>query len=69
MKSVAKFSTEPTPPMEVEVTQHKNGQFCVTYGKQRKSHLSYTEAAHEFGLCCFHAMQCAGKIDADTDED
>ena len=48
-------------PMKVE--QHGPEDFRVTYGKQVKDHLTYEEAAEEFGLCVFHALACDGKLD------
>jgi hypothetical protein len=48
---------------DIKVTQYKNKLFAVRYGKQVKMGLSYTEAAHEFGECAFHALACAGKLD------
>jgi hypothetical protein len=46
----------------VKVDQLSDGKFRVTYGKQVKTDLHYGAAAHEFGLCVFHALACDGKL-------
>jgi len=47
------------------VLLHQTGldRFKVTYGKQIKSGLNYSDAAHELGACLMHAMACDGKLD------
>ena len=47
----------------VRLEQTGKDSFTVIYGKQVKRHLSYSDAAHEFGLCLFHALACDGKLD------
>lgn len=47
----------------IKVEQDSKRKFTVTYGKQIKKNLTYTEAAHEFGECVFHALACDGKLD------
>lgn len=47
----------------VAIIQYKRNRFSVTYGLQAKDGLTYSEAAHEFGLCVMHALTCAGKVD------
>lgn len=50
-------------PFPVKVEQNARGRFRVTYGQQVKRDLGYEAAAKEFGLCVFHALACAGKIE------
>lgn len=47
------------------VTLYQIGRkaFVVQYGQQIFADLDYTEAAHEFGECVMHALQCAGMLD------
>lgn len=50
----------------IELSQRGPDDFCVIYGKQVKAELNYTQAAHEFGECIFHALACDGKINNET---
>jgi hypothetical protein len=56
-------------PFGLRVDQHegKGKLFRVTYGKQVKDKLTYTEGAREFGLCLFHALACDGLLDNEGD--
>lgn len=47
----------------VELHQRANGYFRVVYGAHRRDHLSYAQAAKEFGECVFHSLACASKLD------
>lgn len=53
----------------VKVSQHEDAKklFRVTYDQQVKDNLTYTEAAHEFGECVFHALACEGELDNEGD--
>lgn len=46
----------------VQLEQTGFDRFTVTYGKQVKTGLDYRAAAHELGLCIFHALACDGHI-------
>jgi hypothetical protein len=37
--------------------------YTVVYGKQVNAWLDYAGAAHEYGECLMHALQCLGKLD------
>lgn len=52
-------------PLAFDLTLYKEGRstFSVVYGEQTKAHLSYAEAAKEFGECMMHALQCQGVLD------
>ena len=50
-------------PIKVEQREDKYGRFKVTYGKQVRDGLCYSEAARELGLNIFHALACEGKLD------
>ena len=60
MKTVIVIETGDYP---VKLEQQSNGDFRVTYGVEVKSGLGYSVAAEEFGLCVFHALACAGKLE------
>lgn len=51
-------------PGQYPVSIRKSGKrsFAVHYGLQTKDKLTWLEAAHEFGECVFHALECAGLI-------
>lgn len=55
-----KMHVTDTPWGPLEVRQTSKSQFTVQYGKQVKEHLTYTNAAHELGLCMMHWAQCEG---------
>jgi len=38
-------------------------RFNVVYGADIRTGLNWLEAAHEFGECVFHSLECAGKVD------
>lgn len=50
-------------PFGISLHQKSKKNFTVTYGKEVKSNLSYTEAAQQFGLSLMHALNCDGKLD------
>lgn len=52
------------PEYGIKVEQHGGSKrlFTVTYGRQVSTGLTYRTAATEFGLCAFHALGCAGKL-------
>lgn len=43
--------------------QRADKSFRVTYGKQVRDRLNYSDAAHELGECVLHALACMGKLD------
>lgn len=47
------------------VTLYQIGRksFVVRYGSHTAEDLDYIGAAHEFGECVMHALQCAGMLD------
>lgn len=47
----------------VKLEQNGIDRFTVTYGKQVKRNLNYSQAAHEYGACIMHALACGGKLD------
>jgi hypothetical protein len=47
----------------VRLEQAGIDNFTVTYGKQVKSRLCYSDAALEYGACIMHALACEGKLD------
>lgn len=52
----------------ITLTQTGKDSFTVTYGRQVKKGLNYSEAAHEFGCCVMHAAACEGLLVNDLDE-
>jgi hypothetical protein len=54
-------------PFPVRVEQSASGKFRVTYGKEVHSGLSYEKAANRFGLCVFHALACADKLNNEAE--
>lgn len=51
----------------ISLKQTGKNSFTVTYGRQVKKGLGYSEAAHEFGCCVMHAAACEGLIESDSD--
>lgn len=47
----------------VELFQTSANKYMVLYGADQRPGLTWLQAAHEFGECVFHSLQCAGKID------
>jgi hypothetical protein len=47
----------------ITLAQRGPDDFRVTYGKQVKSELNYSQAARELGSCIMHALACESKID------
>lgn len=48
----------------VRVTQEGPDNFTVAYGQDRpRYNLNYDEAAKMYGLCVFHSLACAGKLE------
>lgn len=47
----------------ITLSQLGKDSFEVTYGKQTKTRLNYSQAAHEYGACIMHALACEGKLD------
>lgn len=61
-----KTITRCTVPGQYPVTVEQYGatkRFRVTYGQQITRGLDYEGAAREYGLCVFHALACAGRIE------
>lgn len=50
----------------IKLEQAANGKFRVTYGKQVKDKLCYSEAAMKLGSCLMHALACEGNLDNRT---
>ena len=48
---------------EVRLYQDTDASFTVIYGLQCTTRLSYADACKEFGVCVFHSLTCAGKLD------
>lgn len=69
MKARTCFSL-PDGEFPIRLDQTGRNTFTVTYGKQVKPNLTYSEAARELGECIMHERACAGKLDAGaiTDE-
>jgi predicted SAM-dependent methyltransferase len=44
-------------------TRSKLNRFGVIYHKHVKLHLTYAEAAKEFGECLMHNLTCDGKLE------
>lgn len=65
MKTV--FSLHVPFGLRLDQSEGKGKLFRVTYGKQVKDKLTYTEGAREFGLCLFHALACDGLLDNEGD--
>lgn len=57
------FDHGPGAASGVKVEQTGVDRFTVTYGLQIRRGLNYTQAAHEFGECVFHALACDGLLD------
>lgn len=51
----------------IKLEQSTDGSFRVIYGKEVTANLTYVKAAHEFGLCVFHALACASKLDNEAE--
>jgi len=51
---------------DITLKQAGPNNFTVIYGLQIKSHLNYSDAAHELGCCIMHALACEGKLDNRT---
>ena len=49
--------------LRVELSQQGVESFTVTYGKQVKEYLSYSQAARALGVCMMHALACLGELD------
>jgi hypothetical protein len=47
----------------IEVLQAGKDNFTVIYGKQIRTHLTYSQAAKAFGESVFHALACDQKLD------
>lgn len=47
----------------VELHQTSKHKYTVLYGAQKFERLTWLQAAHEFGECMFHSLECANKID------
>lgn len=52
--------------MLIELWQAGPDSFSVLYGLQKKSGLTYGEAATEFGACVMHYEACNGSLDNRT---
>jgi len=63
MKTVIETTVE--NQYSVTVAQHRNSAFTVTYGADITSGLDWVDAAHRYGECVFHALQCQGLIEED----
>lgn len=50
----------------ISIYQHGPDNFRIQYGLQIKDHLSYADAAKEFGECVFHFLACESKLDNET---
>jgi hypothetical protein len=49
--------------LSVKLEQTGKDKFTVTYGKQIKHGLNYSQAAVEYGCVIMHALACDGKLD------
>ncbi|MCP5006546.1 MAG: hypothetical protein GY941_21790 [Planctomycetes bacterium] len=38
-------------------------EFIVQYGKEKLTHLNYSQACKQFGACVLHSAQCMGLLD------
>lgn len=47
-------------PLQLERNAYS---YVVRYGEQVAGGLDREQAAHEFGECLFHALECGGKLD------
>ena len=56
------FETE-VGGLKIRMFRASKENYAVAYGAQLKTQLDYVEAAHEFGECLMHALQCDGKLD------
>jgi hypothetical protein len=56
------FETE-VGGLKIRMFQDAGMTYAVAYGSQLKQTLTDVEAAHEFGECLMHALQCDGKLD------
>jgi len=65
MKTKSTLITTHEIPGQHPVSIHQSGKrsFAVQYGAQIRGGLSWQEAAHEFGECVFHALECAALIE------
>lgn len=50
----------------VNLEQHDNGFFRVSYGLDISDHLDYISAAHRFGECVLHSATCEGLLSDNT---
>ena len=51
-------------PITVRLIQTDFDRFTVRYGKQIKTDLNYSDAAHELGACLMHYAACDGRLDS-----
>lgn len=51
--------------IQVDQSAGRGKRFTVTYGLQRKTMLSYADAARELGECIFHHLACESLLDND----
>jgi len=47
----------------LEQKDTESALFVVTYGLQRKTNLTYSQAAKELGDCIFHHLACESVLD------
>lgn len=70
MEIIHEFKLDPQYPVAVGIEgSGADASFTVTYGAHVRKGLNYAEAAHEYGECVFHALQCEGLLDDVTFED
>lgn len=58
--AIAEVTTE---GLNVSWVRQENGKSAILYGCQMKEGLSHIEAAHEFGKCVAHSLNCAGLLE------
>ena len=56
------FKTE-VAGYEIKLHQVTPRSFCVIYGEQVSTGLTYSQAAQELGECIMHALACEGKFE------
>lgn len=50
----------------IQLQQVTTDSFCVTYGKQVSTGLTYSQAAEELGGCIMHALACEGLLSIES---
>ena len=53
--------------IQLDQSDTKSALFTVTYGRQVKSGLTYSQACTELGQCIFHYLACEGGLNNEED--